>query len=149
MPKITQLATYVALALLASAAAARSDPLAAIRIASDELKWERAATGIDRANIVGNERNPGIYLYRVRFPAGAKVQPHFHPDERAVTVLSGTLYMGYGDRFDQAAMKALPAGSVWTEPAKQPHFVWAKDGEVVIQVFGANGPSGVTPVESK
>jgi len=146
MPK---LATYVALALLASTAAARSDALTAIRIANDELKWERAATGNDRADIVGSERNPGIYLYRVRFRAGATVQPHFHPDERVVTVLSGTLYMGYGDHFDQAAMKALPAGSVWTEPAKQPHFVWAKDGEVVIQVFGANGPSGVTPVESK
>jgi hypothetical protein len=64
MPKITQVATYVALALLASAAAARSDPLAAIRIANDELKWKRAATGVDRANIVGNERNPGIYLYQ-------------------------------------------------------------------------------------
>jgi hypothetical protein len=37
-------------------------------------------------------------------------------------------------------MKALPAGSVFTEPVQQPHFVWAKEGEVVIQVVG-HGPS--------
>ena len=37
--------------------------------------------------------------------------------------------------------------SIWTEPAKQPHFVWAKDGEVIIQVIG-NGPSAVVPVQS-
>ena len=45
-------------------------------------------------------------------------------------------------------MKALPAGSIWTEPAKQPHFVWAKDGEAIIQVIGGNGPSAVFPVQS-
>jgi quercetin dioxygenase-like cupin family protein len=90
-----------------------------------------------------------MYMYRVRFPANAKVQPHFHPDERIITVISGTLYMGYGDSFDESAMKALPAGSIWTEPAKQTHFVWAKDGEAVIQVIGGNGPSGVTRIEQK
>ena len=51
--------------------------------------------------------------------------------------MSGTLYMGYGDRFDESTMTALPAGSIWTEPAKQTHFVWAKDGEAVIQVSEA------------
>ena len=45
-------------------------------------------------------------------------------------------------------MKALPAGSIFTEPARQPHFVWAKDGEVVIQVIG-NGPSATTQIEQK
>jgi uncharacterized RmlC-like cupin family protein len=90
-----------------------------------------------------------MYMYRARFPANFKVQPHFHPDERVVTVMSGTLYMGYGEQFDESVMKALPAGSVWTEPAKQPHFVWAKEGDVVIQVVGGNGPSGLTRIEPK
>ena len=57
--------------------------------------------------------------------------------------------MGYGETFDKSAMKVLPAGSVWTEPARAPHYVWAKVDEVTIQVFGANGPSGVTPVRPK
>ena len=45
-------------------------------------------------------------------------------------------------------MKALPAGSVWTEAANQPHFIWAKDGDVVVQIVG-NGPSVLTPVQRK
>jgi hypothetical protein len=61
----------------------------------------------------------------------------------------GTLYMGFGEHFDEIAMKALQAGSICTEPRKQPHFVWAKDGDVVIQVVGGNGPSGVTRIEPK
>jgi quercetin dioxygenase-like cupin family protein len=140
---------YVALTLFALSASAQSDPLATARLVPDDFKWVRAPTGNDRANLVGDEQKTGMYVYRVRFTANAKVQPHFHPDERVVTVMSGTLYVGYGDRFDENAMKALPTGSIWTEPAKQPHFVWAKDGEVVIQVVGGNGPSGVTRIEPK
>ena len=138
-----------ALALFVSCASAQTEPLAAARLAPDELKWDQTPTGSQRAIIAGDDRKPGMYMYRTRFPANYKVQPHFHPDERVVTVMSGTLHVGYGDRFDESAMKVLPAGSVWTEPARQPHFVWAKDGEVVIQVVGGNGPSGVTRIEPK
>jgi quercetin dioxygenase-like cupin family protein len=139
----------IALALFVSCASAQTEPLAAVGLAPDEFEWHGIANGAQRVNLVGDEQKPGMYVYRIRFPANLRVQPHFHPDERVVTVMSGTLYMGYGEKFDESAMKALPAGSIWTEPVKQPHFVWAKDGEVVIQVVGSNGPSGVTRIEPK
>ncbi len=134
-----------------SVVAVQAEPLASVRAAPDELIWEPQplGAGLQRANIIGDDKKSGIYVYRIRFPAGLRVKPHFHPDERVVTVISGTLLMGYGDKFDEAAMKPLPTGSIWTEPAKAPHYVWAKDGEVVIQVMGANGPSGVTQIEEK
>ena len=100
------------------------------------------------AKITGDVQTPGVYVVRYRFPANFKVPPHSHPDDRVVIVLSGTLYVGYGERFDEGALKALPAGSTWTEPAKQPHFVWTKDGEVMLQVVGT-GPSTTVPVEAK
>jgi hypothetical protein len=59
------------------------------------------------------------------------------------SILAGTLLVGYGEQFDEGKMKALPAGSPFTEPARHPHFAWAKDGEVVIQVVG-HGPSDTT-----
>jgi hypothetical protein len=118
------------------------------RITPEELRWAPTPTGSVRANLAGDDKKAGLYLYRVRFPANFRNTPHFHPDDRVVTVMSGTLYVGYGERFDEAQLKPLPAGSIWTEPMKQPHFVWAKDGEVVIQVSGV-GPSGVTQVQPK
>lgn len=134
-----------------SVVAVQAEPLSSVRVAPDELTWkpQPLGAGLQRANIIGDDKKSGIYVYRIRFPAGLRVKPHFHPDERVVTVISGTLLMGYGDKFDEAVMKPLPTGSVWTEPAKAPHYVWAKDGEVVIQVMGANGPSGVTQIEEK
>lgn len=119
--------------------------LARVRLAPDELAWQREPTGVERVAIAGNNEAPGVYVYRVRFPAGFRNAPHFHPDDRVVTVMSGTLSMGYGERFDETAMRSLGPGSLWTEPAGAPHFVWAHDGEVVIQVVGV-GPSGTTQV---
>jgi uncharacterized RmlC-like cupin family protein len=139
----------IALTLIVSGSSAQTEPLATTRLAPDEFKWYPTPVGGQRVNLAGDEQKPGMYMYRTRFPANFKVQPHFHPDERVVTVMSGTLYMGYGEQFDESVLKALPAGSVWTEPAKQPHFVWAKEGDVVIQVVGGNGPSGVTRIEPK
>ena len=44
-------------------------------------------------------------------------------DGGVATVISGTWYFGYGDAFNAAALKALPAGSYYTEPPRRAHFV--------------------------
>jgi quercetin dioxygenase-like cupin family protein len=138
----------VCFALFATSVHAEGDSLTPLRVLPDEVVWTASPFGYHTANIAGHPAKPGMYVNRVRFPAGLRVQPHFHPDERVVIVVSGTVYFGYGEQFDEAAMKAMPAGSVWTEPARQAHFAWAKDGEAVVQVVG-NGPSGVVPIAPK
>ncbi len=142
----TAIAAYFVLCV--TAAHAQGEALRPMQIVPGDLVWAATPAGFQVATIIGDQAKPGLYVARAKFPAGLRIQPHFHPDERIVTVLSGTVYVGYGEQFDEAKMKALPAGSVWTEPAKQAHFAWAKDGEVVLQVVG-NGPSGTTPIQSK
>ena len=95
--------------------------------------------------LYGDPTKPGaFYVSRVRFLAGWKDPPHWHPDEvRTVVVLSGTLYFGSGDKWDETKFRAYPAGTFYSEPSKAPHFSWAKDGEVIIQITGI-GPSGKT-----
>ena len=109
-----------------------------------EVKWESqgalATGGIEQARLVGDPSKPGPYTIRLRFPAGYKLAPHTHPDYREVTILSGTWYTGYGEKFDAAALKALPTGSFYTEPASLAHFVEVRE-PVIIQVSGT-GPSG-------
>jgi quercetin dioxygenase-like cupin family protein len=136
-------------ALLLAIPLAYGDALAPGLVTPDELKWTAGPTGNPQARITGDPAKTGVYMYRSRFPANYRVQPHFHPDERMGMVISGTLLVGYGEKFDESKMKIMPAGSIWAEPAGQPHFVWAKDGEVVIQIVGANGPSGTTQIQSK
>jgi len=97
-------------------------------------------TGIQMTNLVGDPTKPGLYTVRVALAAHTHAKPHVHRENRSVTVVSGTWSMGYGEKFDEKALKALPPGSVYTEPAGQPHFSQAGDEPVVILVTGY-GPS--------
>jgi quercetin dioxygenase-like cupin family protein len=117
----------------------------------DEMKWSAqgglALPGMEQVNLIGDPGKPGPYTLRLRFPAGFKLPPHFHPDAREVTVLSGVWYTGYGETADPAKLKKLPAGSFYTEPANEPHFVEVRE-PTVIQVSGT-GPSGRKDIAPK
>ena len=105
--------------------------------------------GSQTAVLYGDPAKPGVYVQRTKFPAGTKVMPHWHPDEwRTAVVLSGTLYFGVGEQWDESKLKAYPTGTFYSEPPKTPHYVWAKDGEVIIQTTGM-GPTGTTPIPQK
>jgi quercetin dioxygenase-like cupin family protein len=107
------------------------------------------ATGISSAVLYGDPSKPGVYVVRNKIAAGTKVAPHTHPDAwRTGIVLSGTLYFGTGEVWDDSKLTAYPAGTFYTEPAGTPHFVVAKDGDVILQVT-AMGPTGSTPVAAK
>ena len=67
---------------------------------------------------------------------------------RTVVVLSGTLYYAFGEQWDEQKLTPLPAGSFFYEPSHVPHFAWAKDGEVVLQLT-AIGPSGTTLIPQR
>ena len=48
----------------------------------------------------------GPYTIRVKVPAGVKLMPHRHPEDRVYTVLSGVFYIGLGDQFDDDKVNA-------------------------------------------
>lgn len=114
----------------------------AVALTPGEMKFETAGlamAGMSQANLVGDPTKSGPYTVRLTYPDGFTLAPHSHPDAREVTILSGTWLTGYGEKWDDAKLKVLPAGSFYTEPAKLPHFVRTK-GAVMIQVSGM-GPS--------
>src|SRR5262245_30451581 len=87
------------------------------------------------AVLYGDPTKPGVFVTRVKFPAGWKDMPHWHPDEvRTVVILSGTFYFASGEIWDESKLKAYPAGTFYSEPSKDPHYTWAKDGEAIILV---------------
>ena len=85
------------------------------------------------------EGNPmaatGDYTIRVKMPDGYKIAPHWHPKRENVTIVSGTLDFGMGDKFDESKMKAFPAGSFAYLDPNMHHYVKAK-GETVVQIHG-------------
>jgi len=133
------------LAVLTASLSAQSSAPPFVRVTPDELKWTKSANGVETAVVIGDPSKPGLYAIRLKFPSGLKLQPHFHPEPRIAVVLTGSMYFGLGETFDEKVLKAMPTGSSWIEPPGTAHFAFAKDGDVVLQVTGI-GPTGTTPV---
>jgi quercetin dioxygenase-like cupin family protein len=110
-----------------------------IAITPADVKWGQPppslAKGAEFAVVSGDPGKAGPFVIRLKFPAGYKVAPHWHPTDEHVTVLSGTMALGMGEKFDEAAMKELPAGSYGVLPAEMRHFAIAKTA-ATIQVHG-------------
>ena len=134
-----------ALLLAGSTTLAGDSAAKIVTLAPDQIQWvpNPRVEGLGAAQILGNSKEPGPYVHRVKFPKGRVVQPHTHPDDRTYTVLSGTWYIGWGEVYDESNLTALPPGSFYTEPAGVPHFISTPDAETVVQVTGT-GPTSAT-----
>jgi uncharacterized RmlC-like cupin family protein len=104
------------------------------------------ASGIETVVLKGDPGKAGLYTLMLRIAPNVRIQAHAHKDDRVATVVKGTWYFGYGEKFNDAALKPLGPGSFYTEPPGVAHFAMTKE-EVVLQISG-NGPSSTTYVDA-
>ncbi|MDQ6868407.1 MAG: cupin domain-containing protein [Pseudomonadota bacterium] len=132
--------------LLLGANSVVADATAILKLPPD-ITFKGPAGAVQIAVLYGDPAKPGLYVVRLKLPGGAKVMPHTHPEEvRTLTVLSGTLYFGCGEQWDESKLTPYPAGTFFSELPNVPHFVSAKDGEVIFQATDI-GPSALIPVQ--
>lgn len=104
-------------------------------------------TGIQTTTLYGDPTGPGPYTIALRVPPNTRIAAHTHRDERSAIVISGTWYFGYGAKAEKVAVKALPPGSFYTEPASRPHFALTRDEPAVVYISGY-GPTDTRYVEA-
>jgi quercetin dioxygenase-like cupin family protein len=113
---------------------------------SADMKWSEGPPslpkGVKVAVLEGDLAAPGPFTMRVMAPAGYKIPPHWHPGIEHVTVISGALYMGLGETWDESKGHELSPGSFAYMQAGTKHFAWTKK-VTVLQVHGV-GPWGIT-----
>jgi hypothetical protein len=106
-----------------------------IIVPPDAVKWMPAPpilpSGAQIAVLEGNPAEKGPVVMRLMFPADYVVPPHWHTMTERITVLSGTFYIGSGDKVDRAASQALGFGGFYSLPAKMHHYAWVKTPTVV------------------
>lgn len=132
----------IVVALCAFGQAQESKTSTHIMLNADEVKWGPAPPsvpkGLQLSVVSGDPGGPGSFVIRLKIPAGARIAPHWHPTDEHVTVISGTVAFGMGEKFDAAALKNLAAGGYALMPAEMRHFAMAKTA-AVLQVHGT-GP---------
>ena len=128
--------------------AAELDPKALAHILPDQIKWVDNANGSKQSVVAGDPEKPGLYVVLYIWPAHNMSRPHFHPNDRFITVLKGTWWVGTGSKFDPDSTVPVPAGTFVTHFGKQIHYDGAKDEDAWLQIVGM-GPATGTPAETK
>ncbi len=145
--QLAAVSTAFAFASLLAPAAWAQSPADHMMVVPKDLKWAdhpALPPGAKIAVIQGPLNEAVPYTVRLKFPADYKIPAHWHPGIEHVTVISGTLNIGTGDKLDRSKTKPLSAGSFAFMQPKTNHFVWTK-GETIIQSHGV-GPSAINYV---
>ena len=110
----------------------------------ENIVWRDAGRGVKLAVIYGDPSKPGQYVIRAYFPPGVMSSPHFHGEDRHVTVIQGTRNAGKDDSWDPEATVPLKAGSYMFHPAGGVHYDGSAGEEgATVQIVGM-GPSKTT-----
>ena len=139
---------FLLMAVLAvsSQASVAGDEEGFVRLTPDDLVWETLEPGLDIAILEGDPSGEGYYILRARFAPGIFSAPHFHPNTRYVTVISGTWWTGTGAVWDKENSVPLQAGSYMKHPAGAAHYDGSRDEEVIVEIRGM-GPAPLVYVD--
>ena len=112
-----------------------------------DLKWNKG-NGSENVVLAGDPSKPGLYVVLQKWLPHNNSRPHFHPNDRFITVISGTWWVNTGAKYDPEGMKPVPAGSFVKHFGKEIHYDGARDAECILQIVGM-GPATSTPAEQK
>jgi quercetin dioxygenase-like cupin family protein len=137
------LAALSALALLAPVAVAQdSGPKG---IPASAVAWGPAPDALPKggqlAALSGDPGKSGWFTVRLKMPAGYKIPAHQHPHTERITVISGELHFGTGDKLAEKEANKLGPGGFVDLPANTNHYAFANE-PTVIQITG-EGPFGI------
>jgi quercetin dioxygenase-like cupin family protein len=146
--KKLQIAIGIAVLALASPARSMDDQ---VFVNTGDIKWGAAPPvlpkGAKLAVLYGDPGKPGPYVLRLAAPANYRIPPHWHTQTENLTIVSGALYLGMGDKLVAKEAQALKAGGYHYLPAKQHHYAFTR-GATVIQVSG-EGPFDINYIDPK
>ena len=104
------------------------------------------AKGAELAVVRGGSDQRGMYVVRLKVPAGFKITAHTHPNDENVTVLSGSFNIGTGDKLDEKKGEQIKVGGYSYVAKGMTHYAWFTQ-DTVLQLHGM-GPQGITYVNA-
>jgi mannose-6-phosphate isomerase-like protein (cupin superfamily) len=113
-------------------------PKGVIQFTPDQLLWltgpETLPKGTMMCILYGDPKKEGPFAIRLKLPANQVIKLHVHPNDEVVTVLEGSVIVGFGDRIQLNKAKTFTAGSFYVNPAKAKHFVAIEKGGATVQI---------------
>jgi len=147
--KRARVVALVALSIAAICQIAAADQPEHIVMSPGDMKWGDAPPALPPGGkmtvLYGDPGKAGLFVVRLRMPAHYTIPAHWHTNDEAVTLISGSALFGLGDKLDAKSLHNVSAGSFVLAPAKHNHFVTTKAGAIV--QIASNGPFDITYVD--
>ena len=144
---LTLAVAILGLSTLAPAGAqAEIDPKSITVVPFDKLVFPGDPTKPQIATVFGDSTKPGLYGIVIKWPPHQTSRPHSHPNDRYVTVLSGTWWINTGSKYNADTMVPMKPGAFVIHHAGEIHYDATKDDPAMIYIVGM-GPAPSIPRE--
>ncbi len=106
---------------------------------------DQSSYGLQTASVFHEHSRRTLYTIRATLKKGLEFTPHANTDDRVISVVSGTLYLGAGEKASAADQRAYNPGDLIHIPAHTMHYFTAPEGDVVFDQFGRGVPDSYRP----
>ena len=127
-------------------ARAEIDPRSITIVPFDKLDFKGQPGAPQIATVFGDSTKPGLYGIVIKWPPHTFSRPHSHPNDRYVTVLSGTWWINTGAKFNSDTMMPMKPGAFVIHHAGEIHYDGTMDEPAMIYIVGM-GPAPSIPRE--
>jgi quercetin dioxygenase-like cupin family protein len=138
-----------ALSCLPGAALAQEAHPAHTIIPPTEVEWKAGPPslqpGAQSSVLYGDPSKEGVFVMRLKLPAGFRIAPHTHPNPEILTVISGGFHIGMGTGADEANAQRLGPGGFFAFDPGLAHYAHVEEDTVV--QLSSTGPWTINYVE--
>lgn len=118
-------------------------PSGCIQLTPDKMHWIDSVPNLPKGArltvLYGDTKKAAPFAVRVKFAPNTVLKTHFHENDEVVTVLEGTVSVGFGEQGSGVVAKLFVPGSFYVNAAKVEHFVIVGSRGATIQI-NAMGP---------
>jgi hypothetical protein len=103
----------------------------------EQIEWKsRPGSSSQTAVLFGDPSKPGLYGQLLKRGPNDWSEPHAHTNDRILTVLAGTMWIGTGPKQDRANTIPIKAGGYVRDIAGQMHYDGSGPEGLTLEIIG-------------
>jgi quercetin dioxygenase-like cupin family protein len=132
--------------------AAELDSKVVAYVTPEQFKWRDPTDQVSTNQVIlhGDPTKPGsLYININKFKSGRFGNPHYHPNDRFITVIDGAAWRGTGPVVDPAHATRVPKGTFMVDHANKVHWDGTKEETGAYLITGIGPATNIeTPKSS-
>lgn len=113
-------------------------PKGCIQLRPEQMQWKDTSStlpkGVKYCILYGDIKKNGPFAIRLMLPPNLILKTHHHLNDEVVTVLDGSVAVGFGDKASSSETKIFSTNSFYVNAANVEHFVVVGNVGATIQI---------------